>query len=177
MLAKSANRISLLDVYLAVEEPELFAMHRSPPNDACTVGRNITAAIRGPLDRARFALENELAAVTIEDIANEIFYFPSKSAPAVRRVVLEYFNRAGIDLEPEHEVHNVVHAISMITSTRGVMMLPAYTKRYLPESITTRPVQGEVPTLDLILAYHKANKSPILKLLLSRVGKLVGAPS
>jgi LysR family transcriptional regulator, hca operon transcriptional activator len=26
----------------------------------------------------------------------------------------------------------------------------------------------------LVLAYHKANKSPILKLLLSRVGKLAG---
>ena len=93
----------------------------------------------------------------------------------MRRVVLEYFNRAGIDLKPEHEVHNVVHAISMITSTRAVMLLPAYTKRYLPESITTRPVQGEAPTLDLVLAYHKANKSPILKLLLSKVGKLAGA--
>jgi LysR family hca operon transcriptional activator len=95
----------------------------------------------------------------------------------VRRVVLEYFNRAGIDLKPEHEVHNVVHAISMITSTRGVMLLPAYTARYLPGSITTRPVKGEVPTLDLIIAYHKANSSPILKLLLSRAGKLVAAPA
>jgi LysR family hca operon transcriptional activator len=34
-----------------------------------------------------------------------------------------------------------------------------------------------VPTLDLILAYHKANNSPILKLLLSRVGKLAALPS
>jgi LysR family transcriptional regulator, hca operon transcriptional activator len=106
------------------------------------------------------------------EIANETFYLPSKSAPAVRRVVVEYFNRAGIDIKSEHEVHNVVHAISMITSMRGVMLLPAYTKRYLPESITTRPVQGEVPTLDLILAYHKANKSAVLKLLLSRIGQL-----
>jgi len=116
-------------------------------------------------------------AIAPGDIANETFYFPSKSAPAVRRVVLEYFNRAGIDLKPEHEVHNVVHAISMITSTRGVMLLPAYTARYLPGSITTRPVKGEVPTLDLIIAYHKANSSPILKLLLSRAGKLVAAPA
>jgi LysR family hca operon transcriptional activator len=57
------------------------------------------------------------------------------------------------------------------------MLLPAYTKRYLPESVTSRPVQREVPTLDLILAYHKANNSPILKLLLSSIGKLVGTPS
>jgi LysR family hca operon transcriptional activator len=117
------------------------------------------------------------AAVAPEEIVNETFYFPSKAAPAVRRAVLEYFNRAGIDLKVEHEVHNVVHAISMITSTRAVMLLPAYTQRYLPESITTRPVKGEVPALDLVIAYRKANKSPILKLLLSSVGKLVAAPS
>jgi LysR family hca operon transcriptional activator len=116
-------------------------------------------------------------AIAPEEIANETFYLPSKSAPAVRRAVLDYFNRAGIDLKPDHEVHNVVHAISMITSTRGMMLLPAYTKRYLPESITTRPVKGEVPTLDLVIAYHKANNSPILKLLLSSVGKLVAAPA
>jgi LysR family transcriptional regulator, hca operon transcriptional activator len=115
--------------------------------------------------------------VAPQEVANETFYLPSKSAPAVRRVVVEYFSRAGIDIKSEHEVHNVVHAISMITSMRGVMLLPAYTKRYLPESITTRPVQGEVPTLDMILAYHMANKSPILKLLLSRIGQLVGTSS
>jgi LysR family hca operon transcriptional activator len=113
------------------------------------------------------------AAVAPEEVENEIFYLPSRAAPAVRRVVLEYFDRAGIDLKPEHEVHNVVHAISMITSTRAVMLLPAYTKCYLPGSITTRPVKGEVPTLDLIIAYHKANNSPILKLLLSGIGRLV----
>jgi len=114
------------------------------------------------------------ATVAPQEIAGETFYLPSRAAPAVRSVVLDYFNRAGIDLKPEHEVHNVVHAISMITSMRGIMMLPAYTKRYLPEQITTRPVLGEAPTVDLVLAYHKANNSPILKLLLSRVGKLVG---
>src|ERR1700749_651944 len=81
------------------------------------------------------------AAGAPQEIAEEIFYLPSKAAPAVRRVVLEYFNRSGIDLKPEHEVHNVVHAISMITSTGAIMLLPAYTERYLPKSITTRPVK------------------------------------
>jgi LysR family hca operon transcriptional activator len=116
-------------------------------------------------------------AVAPEDIAGEIFLLPSNTAPALRRVVLEYFARAGVDLKPGHEVHNVVHAISMIASTHAVMLLPAYTKRYLPESVITRPAQGDVPTLELIVAHHKANNSPILKLLLSSVGKLVGAPS
>jgi LysR family hca operon transcriptional activator len=112
------------------------------------------------------------AAIAPEDIVNETFYLPSKAAPAVRRAVLDYFSRAGIDIKPDYEVHNVVHAISMVTSTRAVMLLPAYTKQYLPESITTRPVKGEAPTLDLIIAYHKANNSPILKFLLASLGKL-----
>ncbi|KJC59390.1 transcriptional regulator [Bradyrhizobium sp. LTSPM299] len=127
-----------------------------------------------------FPSDHRLAAQTSiapQEIVNETFYLPSKSAPAVRRVVLEYFNRVGIDIRPEHEVHNVVHAISMITSTRGVMLLPAYTRRYLPETITTRPVQGAAPTLDLVIAYHKANNSPILKLLLSRVDRLGLVPT
>jgi LysR family transcriptional regulator, hca operon transcriptional activator len=127
-----------------------------------------------PSDHHRLASKTT---VEPQDIANETFFLASKSAPSVRRVVLEFFRRAGVDLKPEYEVHNVVHAISMITSMRGVMLLPAYTQRYLPETITTRPVSGEVPTVDLILAYHKANKSPILKLLLSKIGKLAGAPA
>lgn len=112
-----------------------------------------------------------------QEITNETFYLPSKSAPVVRRAVLEYFTQAGIDLKPEFEVHNIVHAISMISSTHGIMLLPAYAKHYLPGSITTRPVKGEAPTLDLVVAYHKANNSPILKLLLSSVGRLTRKPS
>jgi LysR family hca operon transcriptional activator len=112
------------------------------------------------------------AAIAPQEVADEIFILPSKTAPAARRAVLEYFGHAGVDLKPQHEVHNVGHAISMITSTRAVMLLPAYTARLLPESVTTRPVMGEAPALELIIAYHKANHSPILKLLLANVGKL-----
>jgi LysR family hca operon transcriptional activator len=120
----------------------------------------------------RLAAHTEVAP---QELVNEAFCLPSKSAPAVRRAVLEYLSRSGIDLKPRYEVHNVVHAISMITSTNAVMLLPAYTKHYLPASIAVRPVKGEVPTLDLVLAYHKANKSSVLKLLLSKVGRLAAA--
>ena len=71
---------------------------------------------------------------------------------------------------------NPVRCARLLT-TRAVMMLPAYTQRFLPESVTTRPVKGQAPTLDLVIAYHKANTSPILKLLLARVGRLAGASS
>ena len=72
LLAKPVAQIRLLDVYRAVEDSEIFAMHRSPPNRECPVGRNIQDAMRPALERARRALEKELAAVTIADIAAEI---------------------------------------------------------------------------------------------------------
>jgi LysR family hca operon transcriptional activator len=116
-------------------------------------------------------------AIAPKEVANETFILPSNTSPSVRRVVLAYFGRAGIDLKSEHEVHNVVHAISMIESTRAIMLLPAYTKRYLPETVTTRPVKGDAPTVDLIIAYPKTSNSPILKQLLARVGKLGAVPA
>jgi LysR family hca operon transcriptional activator len=38
--------------------------------------------------------------------------------------------------------------------------------------VTSRPLVGEAPTIDLVLGYNKANTSPILKLLLSRIDEL-----
>jgi hypothetical protein len=36
---------------------------------------------------------------------------------------------------------------------------------------------GEVPTIDLVLGYHKKNKSPLLELFLSRVDELIARVS
>lgn len=72
LLAKPATEISLLDVYRAVENCELFTLHRSPPNKSCIVGEHVQAAMRPALDRAQDALERELAHVMIADIASDI---------------------------------------------------------------------------------------------------------
>jgi DNA-binding IscR family transcriptional regulator len=49
LLARPASEITLLDVYRAVDEGELFGMHRERPNPACPVGRNIQAALQAKL--------------------------------------------------------------------------------------------------------------------------------
>lgn len=72
LLAKPAERIRLLDVYEAVEDIEIFSLHRTPPCKECAVGGNIQEALRPVLDRARRALENELAHVSVADVANEV---------------------------------------------------------------------------------------------------------
>ena len=55
--------------------------------------------------------------------------------------------------------------------------VPAYAKSFLPASVTSRPLKGDVPTVDLVLDYRKSNQSPILKLLLSRLDELVARAS
>jgi LysR family hca operon transcriptional activator len=64
--------------------------------------------------------------------------------------------------------------MSLVASTRGVALLPAYAQNFLPWSVISRPLKGEAPTIDLVIGYHKGNTSPILKMFLSRVDDLIG---
>lgn len=81
LLAKPAAEIRLLDVYEAVEDTELFSLHRTPPCENCVVGGNILEAIQPILDRARHALESELSKATIADTAAEVARLGKFSIP------------------------------------------------------------------------------------------------
>ena len=81
LLAKPAGKIRLLDVYEAVEDTELFSLHRTPPCESCAVGGNIQEALQPTLMRARKALENELAKVTIAAVAAEVARLGKFSIP------------------------------------------------------------------------------------------------
>jgi len=72
LLAKPAEKIRLLDVYLAVEDRQVFASSRSPPCASCPVGANVLDVLNPTLRRATHALEAELAAVTIADMAKGV---------------------------------------------------------------------------------------------------------
>ena len=110
--------------------------------------------------------------IALQDIADEIFIGMSSTAPTLQRVIDDYLRRSGIDLRPAHRVDNLAMAMSLIASTRGVALLPAYAKNFLPRSVTSRPLEGEAPTIDLVIGYNKTNTSPILGLFLSRVDQL-----
>lgn len=72
LLARPASRIRLLDVYAAVEDTVLFTLHRMSPLHDCAVGGNIQTALRPTLERARAALETELAGVTIAEVSADV---------------------------------------------------------------------------------------------------------
>ena len=107
------------------------------------------------------------------ELVGEPFVTVSATAPVLRSVVDDYLKRSRIKITPAHEADHLAMAISLIASTRGWGLLPAYAQNFLPESVTSRPLQGHTPTVDLVLGYNRANQSPVLKLLLSRLDELV----
>jgi LysR family transcriptional regulator, hca operon transcriptional activator len=118
-----------------------------------------------------------LKAISPKDLAGEPFVIVSRTAPVLRAVIDNYLKRSGINIVPAHEADHVTMGISLIISTRGVGLLPAYAQNFLPSSVTSRPLKGEPPTVDLVFGYRKSNPSPILKLLLSRLDDLVARVS
>ena len=107
------------------------------------------------------------------DLVGETFVTVSQTAPVLRGVIDNYLKRSGIKISPAHEADHVTMGMSLIVSTRGVGLLPAYAQNFLPSSVTSRPLKGNTPTIDLVLGYRKSNQSPVLKLLLSRLDELV----
>src|SRR5882724_11709807 len=116
-------------------------------------------------------------AIDPHEIAGETFISVSNTAPTLRVVIDDYLRRSGIDIKPVHEVDNLAMAMSLVASTRGVALLPAYAQNFLPWSVISRPIKGNVPTIDLVIGYNKANASPTLKLFLSRVDELIARVS
>jgi Rrf2 family protein len=72
LLAKAAEKITLLEVYRAVEEPLLFALHHDGPSKTCPIGKNITPILEDEMAEATKALERSLATTTIADVARRI---------------------------------------------------------------------------------------------------------
>jgi LysR family hca operon transcriptional activator len=108
------------------------------------------------------------------DLVGETFIGISNTPlPRVlRAVVIDYLKQSGIEIVPHLEIDNFAMAISLVASTRGVALLPVSAENFLKWSVTSRPLKGEAPTIDLVVGYHKANTSPIVRTFLSRIDDL-----
>jgi LysR family transcriptional regulator, hca operon transcriptional activator len=118
-----------------------------------------------------------LKAISPRDLAGETFVIVSSTAPVLRAVIDNYLKRSRSNITPAHEADHLSMGISLIASTGGVGLLPAYAQNFLPSSVTSRPLKGDAPSVELVLGYKKSNQSPILKLLLSRLDELVARVS
>ncbi|MEA2995112.1 MAG: LysR family transcriptional regulator, hca operon transcriptional activator [Alphaproteobacteria bacterium] len=111
-------------------------------------------------------------AIDPHDLVGEKFIGISAVPRVLRAVIGDYLKRCGIAIVPHLEVDNFAMAISLVASTRGVALLPVSAENFLKWSVVSRPLKGEAPTIDLVVGYHKANTSPILRTFLSRIDDL-----
>jgi LysR family hca operon transcriptional activator len=107
-------------------------------------------------------------------LVGQTFIGVSHIPRVLRGAVNGYLKRSGVEIAPRFEIDNFAMAMSLVTSERGVALLPISIEDYLPASIVSRRLRGEQPTVDLMIGYRKDNASPILKTFLSRIDGLIG---
>jgi Rrf2 family protein len=71
-LARDPKRISLLDVYQAVDAPHAFAIHDYAEQKACPVSCHIKAALGKALGKTQKAMEVSLDETSLAQIVTEI---------------------------------------------------------------------------------------------------------
>jgi LysR family hca operon transcriptional activator len=111
-------------------------------------------------------------AIHPREFVGEIFIGGANKAAVLRAVTEDYLRRSGVNIKLDHGVDNMAKAMSLVASTRGLALMPAYARNLLPASVVSRPLEGEAPTIDVAVGYSTSNTSPILKLFLSRLDEL-----
>ena len=67
-LEREPDRITLREVFRAVQEDQLFSMHHSKPNSQCVIGGYIQEALQVFFREAEAAMEEKLEGKTITDV-------------------------------------------------------------------------------------------------------------
>ncbi|GAB7542518.1 LysR family transcriptional regulator [Cupriavidus sp. 8B] len=116
-------------------------------------------------------------AIRPQELVGEPFIAMANKAKVLRAVIDDYLERSGVRITPTQCVDNPAMVMSLVASTRGVTLIPAYVESLMPLSVVSRPLAGEVPTIDLAIGYSEANRSPILKLFLWRLDELIARVS
>ena len=101
------------------------------------------------------------------------FIHPATTAPELRSVINDYVEKVGITLKSTYEAENLSALMSLVESSGGVGLAPLYVKNMLIPSVVARPLQGESPTIDLMMGYNKSNSTPLLKRFLYRAEEIV----
>jgi Rrf2 family protein len=71
-LARPASKVTLADVYRAVEKRPPVQLHRCPPDRKCVVGRNILPVLGEVVEDVEAATLERLAATTVADLAARV---------------------------------------------------------------------------------------------------------
>lgn len=124
------------------------------------------------------ALEHPLALHTeIEpsDLAQGPFIGYSNTPHVLRGIVEGYLREHGVAVSSNHFLDGFATGISLVASTGGLTLLPAYVERLLPASVVSRPLVGAPPTIEIAACYRADNPSPVLRSFLENIDRLIAS--
>jgi LysR family transcriptional regulator, hca operon transcriptional activator len=125
---------------------------------------------------ALMASDHPLASYEViqpQQLVGEPFITMVNKAQVLRTMIDAYLERSGVQITPTRGADNPAMVMSLVASLRGVSLIPAYLQALMPWSVVSRPLAGDVPTIDLVVGYNKTNESPVLKAFLSRLQELI----
>jgi Rrf2 family protein len=74
-LTRPVESINLAEVYAAVEDAPIVALHSAPPNEKCPVGHGIRSALTPVYDGLEEAVRSRLARTTVADVLRDSLAF------------------------------------------------------------------------------------------------------
>ena len=93
----------------------------------------------------------------------------------LRGVVDRYLREHEVTVSPSHSLDGFATGISLVASTGGLTLLPAYVEPLLPRSVVSRPLVGQPPTIEIAAGYRADNQSPVLESFLENIEQLIAA--
>src|SRR5438128_9251029 len=102
-------------------------------------------------------------AIHPRELVGEIFIGGSNKAAVLRAVTEDYLRRSGVDIKLDHGVDNMAMAMSLVASTRGGALMPAYAKHLLPGSVVRPPRHGEALTVAVAAGAREWSSPPVLE--------------
>ncbi|WP_213878872.1 LysR substrate-binding domain-containing protein [Pseudomonas sp. dw_358] len=120
---------------------------------------------------AAISVEHPLAkksVIAVSDLAHEpLIFASSKLAPVLYQATLAYGQRNGVHLRGAYEPESMMMAYSLVSSLKGICLLPEYTTRTFPKNVVGVPLQGDIPTVAQALVWRPDNDSAPLAAILA----------
>ncbi|MEN3160994.1 LysR substrate-binding domain-containing protein [Tistrella mobilis] len=113
--------------------------------------------------------------VDIRDIDPASFIGYADTPHVLRDIVTRYLRDRGVVVRPRHLPDGIATGISLVASTGGVTLLPAYVEPLLPRSLVSRPLAGNPPVIEIAAGYRADNPSPVLHAFLENIDQLIAA--
>lgn len=114
-------------------------------------------------------------AIDVRDIDPASFIGYADTPHVLRDIVTRYLRDRGVVVRPRHRLDGIATGISLVASTGGITLLPAYVEPLLPRSLVSRPLAGNPPVIGIAAGYRADNPSPVLHSFLENIDQLIAA--